>query len=80
MGWRLLLIMNGMGFQHFYNAKGHLYFYFRTKASPVLWRIFIEFEIRVGDLKKAKKLLFRAIGECPTVKGDSQCMPQPKKL
>ncbi|KAF9527838.1 NRDE-2, necessary for RNA interference-domain-containing protein [Crepidotus variabilis] len=40
----------------------------RTKASPVLWRVFIEFEIRVGELKKAKKLLFRAIGECPMVK------------
>lgn len=40
----------------------------RTKFSPVIWRIYIEFEIRVGALHHAKKLLFRAIGECPLVK------------
>ncbi|KXN83909.1 hypothetical protein AN958_00989, partial [Leucoagaricus sp. SymC.cos] len=41
----------------------------RTRASPVIWRIYLEFEIRAGDLKKAKKLLYRAIGECPLYKG-----------
>ncbi|KAH6916852.1 NRDE-2, necessary for RNA interference-domain-containing protein [Coprinopsis sp. MPI-PUGE-AT-0042] len=40
----------------------------RTRASPVVWRIYVEFEIRAGNLKGAKKLLFRAIGECPFVK------------
>ncbi|KAJ7275169.1 NRDE-2, necessary for RNA interference-domain-containing protein [Mycena haematopus] len=40
----------------------------RTKRSAILWRIFIEFEIRVGQLHRAKKLLFRAIGDCPLVK------------
>lgn len=35
----------------------------------MLWRIILEFEIRVGELGRAKKLLFRAIGECPLVKG-----------
>ncbi|KAI0050675.1 DUF1740-domain-containing protein [Auriscalpium vulgare] len=40
----------------------------RTRASPVLWRIFIEFEIRVGQLQRAKSVLFRAIGQCPLVK------------
>ncbi|KAJ7492744.1 NRDE-2, necessary for RNA interference-domain-containing protein [Mycena latifolia] len=40
----------------------------RTRQSPILWRIFIEFEIRAGQLARAKKLLFRAIGECPLVK------------
>ncbi|KAF9569889.1 hypothetical protein CPC08DRAFT_772937 [Agrocybe pediades] len=40
----------------------------RTRASPVIWRIYIEFEIRVKDLRRAKTLLFRAIGECPLVK------------
>jgi hypothetical protein len=45
---------------------------FRTKFSPVIWRIYIEFEIRVGALHHAKKLLFRAIGECPMVKGKSK--------
>ena len=35
----------------------------------MLWRIFIEFEIRVQDLKRAKNVLFRAIAQCPGVKG-----------
>ncbi|KAF8078751.1 NRDE-2, necessary for RNA interference-domain-containing protein [Lyophyllum atratum] len=34
----------------------------------VIWRIYIEFEIRAGQLQRAKKLLFRALGECPLVK------------
>lgn len=41
----------------------------RTKGSYILWRIFLEFEIRAGQLHRAKKLLFRAIGECPLNKG-----------
>ncbi|KAK2461663.1 hypothetical protein APHAL10511_006126 [Amanita phalloides] len=40
----------------------------RTRASPIIWRIFIEFEIRARDLRRAKKVLYRAIGECPLVK------------
>ncbi|KAI0348412.1 hypothetical protein BDW22DRAFT_1350623 [Trametopsis cervina] len=40
----------------------------RTRASAILWRVYLEFEIRAGQLRKAKKLLFRAIGECPLVK------------
>ncbi|PBL01212.1 hypothetical protein ARMGADRAFT_1007241 [Armillaria gallica] len=40
----------------------------RTRGSLILWRIYIEFEIRAGQLQKAKKLLFRAIGECPLAK------------
>ncbi|GLB36027.1 putative NRDE-2, necessary for RNA interference [Lyophyllum shimeji] len=40
----------------------------RTRASHIIWRIYIEFEIRAGQLQRAKKLLFRAIGECPLVK------------
>lgn len=43
----------------------------RTRVSPVLWRMFVEFEIRVGQLTRAKKMLFRAIGEYPLVKGES---------
>jgi len=42
----------------------------RTRGSSVLWRIYIEFEIRAGQLQRAKKMLFRAIGECPLVKGE----------
>ena len=41
----------------------------RTRGSFVIWRIFIEFEIRAKEFLRAKKLLFRAIGECPLVKG-----------
>ncbi|KAF9455047.1 DUF1740-domain-containing protein [Macrolepiota fuliginosa MF-IS2] len=41
----------------------------RTRASPVIWRIYLEFEIRTGDLHKAKRILYRAIGECPLYKG-----------
>ncbi|KAF8912990.1 NRDE-2, necessary for RNA interference-domain-containing protein [Gymnopilus junonius] len=40
----------------------------RTRYSFVIWRIYIEFEIRAGELERAKKLLFRAIGDCPLVK------------
>ncbi|KAG6862421.1 hypothetical protein C0995_011861 [Termitomyces sp. Mi166 len=40
----------------------------RTRASHILWGIYIEFEIRTGELQHAKKLLFRAIRECPLVK------------
>ncbi|KAJ6621607.1 NRDE-2, necessary for RNA interference-domain-containing protein [Mycena sp. CBHHK59/15] len=40
----------------------------RTRGSPIIWRIFIEFEIRAGELQRAKRMLFRAIDECPLVK------------
>lgn len=41
----------------------------RTRSSSIIWRIYIEFEIRAGEHERAKKLLFRAIRECPMVKG-----------
>ncbi|EKM61215.1 uncharacterized protein PHACADRAFT_84015 [Phanerochaete carnosa HHB-10118-sp] len=40
----------------------------RLRGSAVLWRAYLEFEIRTGRLKQAKLLLFRAIRECPMVK------------
>ncbi|OCH96207.1 DUF1740-domain-containing protein [Obba rivulosa] len=40
----------------------------RTRGSSALWRLYIEFEIRMGQLERAKKLLFRAVGECPMTK------------
>ncbi|KAK0506299.1 NRDE-2, necessary for RNA interference-domain-containing protein [Armillaria luteobubalina] len=40
----------------------------RTRGSLILWRIYIEFEIRAGQLQKAKNLLFHAIGEYPLAK------------
>ena len=44
----------------------------RTRASYVIWRVYLEFEIRVGQLERAKKLLYRAIGDCPLAKGESK--------
>ncbi|KAG6851218.1 hypothetical protein H0H93_015228 [Arthromyces matolae] len=41
---------------------------YRTMGSYILWRICIEFEIRTGQLRTAKKLYYRAIRECPLVK------------
>lgn len=41
----------------------------RTRGSAILWRIYVEFEIRAGELQRAKKLLFRAVGECTLAKG-----------
>ncbi|KAF9015505.1 NRDE-2, necessary for RNA interference-domain-containing protein [Cyathus striatus] len=40
----------------------------RTRGSSVIWRLYIEFELRAGAYERAKKLLFRAVGECPLVK------------
>ncbi|KAI0004208.1 DUF1740-domain-containing protein [Russula compacta] len=42
----------------------------RTRGSPVLWRLLLELEIRLGagDLERAKNVLLQAIGECPLVK------------
>ncbi|KAJ7596925.1 NRDE-2, necessary for RNA interference-domain-containing protein [Mycena floridula] len=40
----------------------------RTRGSFIIWRIFLEFEIRAGELQRAKTLLYRAIGECSLTK------------
>jgi len=40
----------------------------RTRGSPIIRRIFLEFEIRTGSLQRAKKMLYGAIGECPLAK------------
>ncbi|KAI0673451.1 NRDE-2, necessary for RNA interference-domain-containing protein [Trametes maxima] len=40
----------------------------RTRGSAVVWKVFIAFELRAGQPERAKKLLFRAIGECPLAK------------
>ncbi|KAH9944116.1 NRDE-2, necessary for RNA interference-domain-containing protein [Epithele typhae] len=40
----------------------------RTRGSAVLWRLVIAFEIRAKQPEHAKKLLFRAVHECPHVK------------
>ncbi|KAH7912572.1 NRDE-2, necessary for RNA interference-domain-containing protein [Hygrophoropsis aurantiaca] len=46
----------------------------RTKGSPIIWRVILEFEIRAGQLQRAKSLLYRAVGECPLVKGEYMVM------
>ncbi|KAG9314260.1 NRDE-2, necessary for RNA interference-domain-containing protein [Chiua virens] len=40
----------------------------RTGSSAIVWRIALEFEIRSGQLQRAKSLLYRAVGECPLAK------------
>ncbi|KAG2350232.1 hypothetical protein BDR05DRAFT_1007388 [Suillus weaverae] len=40
----------------------------RTTGSAILWCVILEFEIRVGELQRAKKLLYRAVHECPLAK------------
>lgn len=51
-----------------YQNTAHKFIY-RTKSSPIIRRIFLEFEIRTGELQRAKKMLYAAIGECPLAKG-----------
>ncbi|KAI6119002.1 NRDE-2, necessary for RNA interference-domain-containing protein [Pisolithus croceorrhizus] len=40
----------------------------RTKNSSTIWRIIMEFEIRAGQMQRAKDLLYRAVSECPLSK------------
>ncbi|KAH9937158.1 NRDE-2, necessary for RNA interference-domain-containing protein [Fomitopsis serialis] len=40
----------------------------RTRGSTALWRLYVQFEVKTGHLERAKKLLFRAVGECPLAK------------
>ncbi|CAE6433907.1 unnamed protein product [Rhizoctonia solani] len=40
----------------------------RMRHSPVLWRIYLEFEIRAGQLMRARTLLYQATNACPWVK------------
>ncbi|BGP21464.1 hypothetical protein JCM10295v2_000339 [Rhodotorula toruloides] len=40
----------------------------KTKSSPSLWTLYIDFEVRNGELRRAKSLIYRAIRECPWCK------------
>lgn len=40
-----------------------------ARGGSVLWRVYVEFEIRYGRREQAKMVLFRALGECPYCKG-----------
>lgn len=42
----------------------------RTLSSVSIWLLYIELEVKQGDLKRAKGLLQRAIVQCPWSKGD----------
>lgn len=42
---------------------------YRTRGSAALWLLYVHFEVRTGNMERAKKLLFRAVGECPLAKG-----------
>ncbi|GAA5950440.1 hypothetical protein JCM3765_004549 [Sporobolomyces pararoseus] len=39
-----------------------------TKASPSTWTLYIDFEVRNGELQRAKSLIYRALRECPWCK------------
>ncbi|GAA6058551.1 hypothetical protein JCM10212_006990 [Sporobolomyces blumeae] len=39
-----------------------------TKSSPSLWTLYIDFEVRNGELERAKSLIYRALRECPWCK------------
>ncbi|EJD55576.1 DUF1740-domain-containing protein [Auricularia subglabra TFB-10046 SS5] len=38
---------------------------YRSVASPLLWKIFTELEIRLSSVSRGKNLVFRGTGECP---------------
>lgn len=38
------------------------------RHSPALWRIYLEFELKAGQINRAKALLFQAVASCPWVK------------
>jgi hypothetical protein len=41
----------------------------RTRNNAIMWRIVLEFEIRTGQMQRAKSLLHRAVEESPLSKG-----------
>ncbi|GAA5922599.1 uncharacterized protein JCM15063_003358 [Sporobolomyces koalae] len=40
----------------------------QTKSSPSIWTLYIDFEVRIGELSRAKALIYRALQECPWCK------------
>jgi hypothetical protein len=40
-----------------------------SRGSIVLWRIYIEFELRYGKPQRAKEMILRAVRDCPWSKG-----------
>ncbi|GAA5907948.1 nuclear exosome regulator NRDE2 [Sporobolomyces salmoneus] len=37
----------------------------KTKSSPSIWTLYIDYEVRNGELQRAKSLIYRALRECP---------------
>lgn len=42
----------------------------RTRASILVWKLYIEHEIRCKNMDRAKSLYYRAIRACPWSKGE----------
>ncbi|GAA6036634.1 hypothetical protein JCM8097_001263 [Rhodosporidiobolus ruineniae] len=40
----------------------------KTRSSPSLWVLYVDFEVKNGELQRAKSLIYRALRECPWVK------------
>lgn len=41
----------------------------RTRSSILLWKLYIQHEVRLGNTEKAQDLLYRSVRECPWSKG-----------
>jgi len=52
----------------------------RLRGSSLFWRLWIELELRVHALDKAKALLYRAISHCAPDKGRNARHPRPASL
>ncbi|KAG8908209.1 hypothetical protein FRC01_007478, partial [Tulasnella sp. 417] len=51
----------------------------RSRASVALWLVAIELELGMGDARRAKSLLYRAVAECPWAK-DLYLLPFTRRL
>jgi hypothetical protein len=50
------------------------------RSSAVFWRLYIELEMRVQDLAKAKALLMIALSRCPLNKGRNHLIIHPASI
>lgn len=55
--------------QILFNLIGCCFIACRSRTSVTLWKVAIELEVSLGQMGKAKALLYRAVGECPWAKG-----------
>lgn len=46
----------------------------RTKFNVGLWMIYVEFELKEKDPRRAKEALFRGVRCCPWSKGPSETL------